>query len=134
MRYSKELHERILQRIRDQGEVISFGTPFVECLLEEISRLQAENKQYQNIFDIQKMTIERLQAERRWIPVSERLPVIHDDYDGEKSDCCYVRDIHRCVWIAYYRPDEKDWYVLPTGIILTAVTHWMPLPPQEELK
>lgn len=44
MKYSKELHEHALQRIHDQGEVISFGTPFVESLLEEISRLQAELK------------------------------------------------------------------------------------------
>jgi hypothetical protein len=44
MKYSKELHEHALQRIHDQGEVISFGTPFVESLLEEISRLNAEIK------------------------------------------------------------------------------------------
>lgn len=74
----------------------------------------------------------RLNAERRWIPVSERLPEIHDDYDGEKSDCCYAIDIHKCVWIAYYRPDEKDWYELPAGIILTTITHWMPLPEPPE--
>ena len=75
---------------------------------------------------------EQLQDERRWIPVSERLPEIHDDYDGEKSDCCYVIDIHKCVWIAYYRPDEKGWYELPAGIILTTITHWMPLPEPPE--
>ena len=76
--------------------------------------------------------IAELEQERRWIPVSERLPEIHDDYDGEKSDCCYAIDIHKCVWIAYYRPDEKDWYELPAGIILTTITHWMPLPPAPE--
>lgn len=42
MKYSKELHEHALTRIHDQGDVISFGTPFVESLLTEITRLTEE--------------------------------------------------------------------------------------------
>jgi hypothetical protein len=70
MKYSKELHERVLQRIRDQGEVISFGTPFVECLLDEITRLQEE---------------------RRWIPASDP-PKVSERY------LCYDKEYGRMTY------------------------------------
>ena len=69
---------------------------------------------------------ERLQKERRWIPVEERLP--------EKS--VYVA----ALWAGLPEapsPGEKvlvvrrgvpGWY-LQNGVEMTAPTHWMPLPP-----
>jgi hypothetical protein len=62
--------------------------------------------------------IERLRAERRWIPVSERLP-------AEESQCIVWHKRSGECRIAFRY--EGNWY--EGSILITAnVTHWMPLP------
>ena len=113
MKYSKKLHEHARTRIHDQGEVISFGTPFVECLLDEI---------------------ERLQAERSWIPVSERLPEMYSPVLTMAKKAKYPRVLSR-------EKETKDNWVWSlrqlSGYVAyinpKTVTHWMPLPEPPEL-
>ncbi len=96
MKYSKELHEQLRKRYKDSDPA------YVQCLLDEI---------------------ERLQNERRWIPVSERLPDIGVEvlvFD-ERGD---IMIDELCRW-----QSELIWADDDDG-----VTHWMPrpLPPEEE--
>lgn len=108
--YSQLLHDRLRKRDKDSDAM------YVRCLLDEI---------------------ERLQAERRWIPVSERLP----EDTGE-------------VWIkalGMNRPELGSYVYQTTGEAFgiyckpcfyawragdwtdkVTVTHWMPLPSQPE--
>ena len=65
--------------------------------------------------------IEALEAERRWIPVSERLP--NPDANVLVKGGC-----------AYYI-DEKWWSMMGDSAhrpIMWEVTHWMPLPTPPE--
>lgn len=64
----------------------------------------------------------------KWIPVTERLPVIEDTFIC-KIKCPKGEFIEADFW------DGKDWYNTdwPNEKATEYVTHWMPLPqPQEE--
>jgi len=98
MKYSKELHERVRQNLR-MFDYPRFDDGDIDCLLDEI---------------------ERLQAERRWIPVSEKLP---NDWQNVLA---YSDAIHTAIYF------KKD-FVGSAGY-LPGVTHWMPLPPPPEDK
>ena len=82
--------------------------------------------------------LKELEAKQRWIPVTERLPVLHtDDYeepDGsrmqiEVSDEQYVITASGCQKEARYEtgPVFQGW-VGEYGETVRNVTHWMPLP------
>ena len=63
--------------------------------------------------------IQQLESERRWIPVSERLP------DLEVSVLTYYCGV--CVGELY---EDGAWEISGfEGFVLEEVTHWMPLPP-----
>ena len=72
--------------------------------------------------------IAELEAERRWIPVSERLPevnedvftVVYDTNDGSTSVSA-LKHHGDGVWFIW----DKGYYV---------VTHWMPLPKPPEVQ
>ena len=71
--------------------------------------------------------IERLRDERRWIPVSERLPA-----DGEWVWCygpnrgCEAACISK-YWDGWVGTDRKN-------LVAGAYTHWMPLPEPPEVR
>lgn len=87
MKYSKELHEKLRAGY--------CGINYVQCLLDEIDRLNAE---------------------RRWIPVSAGLL---PDPDEQELVLCYAPN---------FASTEIRW----TDEIGEAITHWMPLPPAPE--
>lgn len=72
--------------------------------------------------------IERLQAERRWIPVGERLP--------EENQQILSTDGKEFYLDCYARWEGKDNPPCFYGnrLFLWAVTHWMPLPELPEVK
>lgn len=72
------------------------------CLIEAAERLQSLSAE-----------VERLCAERRWIPVEERVPEV-----GKYFLACH--SLHRSVWIQSYHKNGV-WIGLKP-------THWMPLP------
>lgn len=132
MKYSKELHDKLRNRtgLHIFNHQIGLDSEDIDTLLDEIERLKNENKQYQNIFDLQKATIERLQAERRWIPVSERLP----EY---MERVLFYGSGEMTVHIGYYVPELPQWTAEDGGFYhgknISLITHWMPLPtPLEE--
>lgn len=111
MRYSKELHDYWRSQSKaDFPETPSLGVVFY--LLDEI---------------------ERLQEERRWIPVSESLPPPAQKADGYMSDSSEL--------VHVYPPPRNDRGVCYLHYLgkwscsaEVNVTHWMslPEPPEEE--
>ncbi len=98
--YSQLLHDRLRKRDKDSDVM------YVRCLLDEI---------------------ERLQAERRWIPVSERLPEAH----------VYVlvtsTGVDRGVYRMSLNGGRDGWQnFMGWQYAFDSVTHWMPLPPPPE--
>lgn len=73
----------------------------------------------------QQKRIEELEAERRWIPVTERLP--EDDIPSTAYLCWWHGHTHIC---KYWRTRKCFEF---NGRVVN-VTHWMPLPepPEEE--
>ena len=77
-----------------------------------------ERRQYAEIEDLEG-EVDRLRAERQWIPVSERLPEI-----DQNVLACHTGEVgisHRYVDGWYWDVDEWHKPFTPT--------HWMPLPP-----
>ncbi len=94
MKYSKELHDQLRKRKKDSDPA------YVQCLLDEI---------------------ERLQAERRWIPVSEKLP--------EDSEIVEMIDFYD----GYFSGTGKDVRVLnASGVIKFWRKAILPEPPEEK--
>lgn len=111
MKYSKELHDALrhdLQEDIDSDAVFTFAA--FECLLDEIDRLNAE---------------------RRWIPVSERLPEVnsHVLVSMLVNDAIVDGETAQIIESSGYNGEK---FVCFMGEF---VTHWMPLPepPEEEL-
>lgn len=95
MKYSKELHDRVRQNLR-MFDYPRFDDGDIDTLLDEI---------------------ERLQAERRWIPVSERLP------EEGAPVLSYENGI---VFHDEYYPPINEWECA------CMPSHWMPLPEPPE--
>jgi len=85
--------------------------------LDEITRLQSR--------------VQELEAEQRWIPVSERLPVEDDYYSVafRLPNNQYVTDIYY-----YLSATEHKWFIRNDAYRIATffdrVTHWRPLPQQ----
>ena len=107
MKYSKELHDRVRQNLR-MFDYPRFDDGDIDTLLDEI---------------------ERLQAERRWIPVSERLP-----QDGIFVLACSASNHSYIVKKKTYPCGTIEWEDICRSYIFRNVfDHWMPLPPPPEL-
>ena len=107
MKYSKELHERVRQNLR-MFDYPRFDDGDIDCLLDEI---------------------ERLQAERRWIPASEKLP----EYGVR---VLFFGGGEMTTHIGYYVPELPQWTAEDGGYYhgknIALITHWTPLPPPPE--
>ena len=66
--------------------------------------------------------IQQLESERRWIPVSERLPDV-DRLTFTIVAVKHKKDLPPLVCLNPFRPELGVWSESPK------VTHWMPLPP-----
>lgn len=66
--------------------------------------------------------IAELEAERRWVEFSERLP--------EDSSSILIRYLHGEVVVGFW--DGDDWHD-HDGVAPSHVTHWMPLPKPPEV-
>ena len=67
-----------------------------------------------------------LEAERRWIPVSERLPEV-EEYACSVSVLVFRNGY--TVAEAWYDFEEENWHKSNAiGMLIDGVTHWMPLP------
>lgn len=77
------------------------------------------------ILSVELARLAELEAERRWIPVSERLPEIGFTGLCQVAGNGYV--------IARYAPYDSEGGWTSDEIGYCFVTHWMPLPPPPEL-
>ena len=86
--------------------------------------------------DYYKQELARLQEERRWIPVSERLP----KYGKPSLTIYHTKNATSQITIRCLVEDRDDklrviWYDIENGLWVNGnnITHWMPLPePPEE--
>jgi len=104
MKYSKELHEQLRKRYKDSDPA------YVQCLLDEI---------------------ERLQNERRWIPVSEELPECNCNVLALLDDCTVIMCNYTTNGAgAFFDPDVRA----VSDNFIEYPTHWMylPEPPEEK--
>ncbi len=109
--------------------IVNQGT-HIAALQQEIEKLRGQNEQLREAAAlVAKESAELL--ERRWIPVTERLP-------EDRSDVLVVAYWHERwgVYMGWCAPERAAWSV-HIGIgdrSDIAITHWMPLPepPKEE--
>ena len=73
--------------------------------------------------------IAELEAAQRWIPVSERLPEVYRNEDGEFIPFLVCEGDGDRPFIAMY--GGTNWHA---GIFVPDVTHWMPLPELPEVQ
>ena len=104
-------------RITGEIEIMLSG----KALLDDYKRLLFENRNL-------KERVAELEAERRWIPVSERLPEVYRDEDGEFIPFLVCENDKDFPYRALY--DGLNW---GDGMFVADVTHWMPLPKLPEV-
>jgi len=73
--------------------------------------------------------IAELEEKQRWIPVSERLPEVYRNEDGEFIPFLVCEGDGDRPFIAMY--GGTNWHA---GIFVPDVTHWMPLPELPEVQ
>ena len=112
MKYSKELHDDLRFKVK------------------YLFDWWVDNSEIDELFDTLLDEIERLQAERRWIPVSERLPEIYEPVltiyftlGGASQHEIRVR-VADDKWTSVHEED--------LNYSSNVLTHWMPLPEPPE--
>ena len=146
--------ERLQSRIAELEALVNVSEGLYERIYEQAARiaeLEAENDRLQDAWFKDETIcpdgslkpkvstllsrIAELEAERRWIPVSERLPETDGQYIGYTNTGLvgthWLVDGHFVVTYSC----EQNWLTTPTSWILESasgggvyVTHWMPLP------
>ena len=116
--------------MREAADRIANQSTHIAALQQEIEKLRGQNEQLREAAAlVTKESAELL--ERRWIPVTERLP-------EDRSDVLVVAYWHERwgVYMGWCAPERVAWSV-HIGIgdrSDIAVTHWMPLPEPLEMK
>lgn len=102
----------------------------IAALQQEIEKLRGQNEQLREAAAlVAKESAELL--ERRWIPVTERLP---EDHAGRCLVCASVPH-GSVIFIGLYFASVHSWLSdLPYYSPLPPVTHWMPLPEPPEVE
>lgn len=116
--------------IEQTADRIANQSTHIAALQQEIEKLRGQNEQLREAAAlVTKESAELL--ERRWIPVTERLP-------EDRSDVLVVAYWHERwgVYMGWCAPERVAWSV-HIGIgdrSDIAVTHWMPLPEPPEVE
>lgn len=113
--FTKEFIDEARKSITEPGIERYICIPVQLEMLDEIERFQSR--------------IAELEAERRWIPVSERLPEVYRDGDGEFIPFLVCENDKDYPYRAIY--DGLNW---GDGMFVADVTHWMPLPNPPEVQ
>jgi len=115
-KYGKSKNNAIAEAIKDFNEFKTSG--YIQSKLPSSGNIEVAIQALQ------------AQAERRWIPVSERLP------KTEQPVQVYMPKLYMSVqtgfYTKYYGEDDGEWY--EHWVASGDVTHWMPLPepPKED--
>lgn len=107
------IKDRLKQYKDEYSKYGKYDGLYVADVLEMLEQLQEDLKQDEK--------------ENGWIPVSERLPEIKQNYEE-----CYLVTDGRFCWMAYWTP-EKEWIFAEctdckNRIDWTDVVAWMPIP------
>ena len=109
---------------------------------EAVAAVERIGKDWRQQLEQAASEIERLRAERRWIPVEERLPEEYETVlvatDGSVSAGELRLPDSECgmdePWWMVFK-DKRDRSAAWAGLVpLNDVTHWMPLPEPPEVK
>ena len=117
----------IIQKAADR---IANQSTHIAALQKEIEKLRGQNKQLREAAAlVAKESAELL--ERRWIPVTERLPEVwrNDETAELVNYMIYSPDFG--VDIGNYHAKAKKWLCMA---LPCTVTHWMPLPEPPEVE
>lgn len=112
-------------RITGEIEIMLSG----KALLDDYKRLLFENRNL-------KERVAELEAEQRWIPVSERLPEFNKvvaviDMSDKDSHLC---NVYETAILVEVRGDTRFGFIGHSGWDSSDVTHWMPLPKLPEVQ
>ena len=110
--------------------------PIEDDLRKRIAELEAESERFTVHSDIERQddkspndTQTQTIVYGKWIPVSERLPEVYRDGDGEFIPFLVCENDKDYPYRAIY--DGLNW---GDGMFVADVTHWMPLPKPPEVK
>ena len=113
-----DISEKAIKLIKDLRRDISIDIMFTP-------EKNAEDDSLKALVDY----IAELEAAQRWIPVSERLPEVYRNEDGEFIPFLVCEGDGDRPFIAMY--GGTNWHA---GIFVPDVTHWMPLPELPEVR
>jgi len=110
--------------------------PIEDALQSRIAELEAESERFTVHSDIERQddkspndTQTQTIVYGKWIPVSERLPEVYRDGDGEFIPFLVCENDKDYPYRAIY--DGLNW---GDGMFVADVTHWMPLPKPPEVQ
>ena len=93
----------------------------VQQAADAIEEMQSAERKFLHIISDLESQIDQLKRERKWIPVTERLPEDGQDILAVHIYCGEVRIVP-----ANY--DRGVWYDCVFNRVADHITHWMPLP------
>lgn len=120
-----------------EARFVLYAADKIEALRAELEKRTAELHYANAVCMEMKHELDRLNVERRWIPVSERLP----EYGEPSLTIYHTKNATSQITIRCLVEDRDDklrviWYDIENGLWVNGnnITHWMPLPASPESK